>query len=395
MKLIFAITQIDILQILRDKLSFMFLLGMPILLTLMFGLAFGGSGSSGSGETRLPAGWLDLDHSSASAGLKSLLQADPSLDVQERANPTAASLEALVAGKQLAAAVVVPAGYAASLQTAAPLKLVIYADPAVPNGLAARKALLGAAVRLGGAAEAAHLAAQAKTVSFETALGEALAGWSQPPVTINPVAAVSRAAQGGNSPLLAVSQTAPGMMVQFGIAGLLTAAQMLVAERKSRCLQRLLTTRAARHEILLGHFLAIFSVTFCQFLLLIAFGQLVFGLNYSAQLAATLAMAAATAVFIAALGLLIGALARSDDQAILFALVPMFVLAGLGGAWVPLASTGEVFQAVGHLSPVAWAMDGFKSILAGAGPEAIGLPALALLGYGLLFGGLAIWKFKF
>jgi hypothetical protein len=41
----------------------------------------------------------------------------------------------------------------------------------------------------------------------------------------------------------------------------------------------------------------------------------------------------------------------------------MFVLAGLGGAWVSLEVTGAVFQTIGHLSPVAWAMDGFKNVI--------------------------------
>ena len=47
-------------------------------------------------------------------------------------------------------------------------------------------------------------------------------------------------------------------------------------------------------------------------------------------------VAKAALLGVAALGLLIGALARSEEQAIIFSLVPMFILAGLGGAWVPV-----------------------------------------------------------
>ena len=46
-------------------------------------------------------------------------------------------------------------------------------------------------------------------------------------------------------------------------------------------------------------------------------------------------------------------------------MIPMFLFSGLGGAWVPLENTGPAFQAIGHLTPVAWAMDGFKTILSG------------------------------
>jgi len=91
---------------------------------------------------------------------------------------------------------------------------------------------------------------------------------------------------------------------------------------------------------------------------------------------------------------LIGILAKSNEQATIFALIPMFVLSGLGGAWVPLEVTGATFQAIGHLSPVAWAMDGFENITSrGLGFNSVLLPALALAGYAFLFFWLAAWRF--
>ena len=131
-------------------------------------------------------------------------------------------------------------------------------------------------------------------------------------------------------------------------------------------------------------------------MLLIAFGQFVLKLDYLSQPAATLLITAATALCISALGLLVGALAKSEDQAIILSLIPMFVFSGLGGAWVPLEATGPTFQAIGHLSPVAWAMDGFKNILVrGLDIQSAWLPAVVLLGYAVLFFGLAVWRFRF
>jgi len=72
----------------------------------------------------------------------------------------------------------------------------------------------------------------------------------------------------------------------------------------------------------------------------------------------------------------------------------MFILAGLGGAWVPLEFTGLTFQTIGHLTPLAWAMDGFKNILVRSlGLTSVLLPAAALLGYATLFLGLSAWRF--
>lgn len=64
MRPILDITLKDLAQLVRNKMTFLFLLIMPIVFTLMFGFAFGGFGSQPS-EQRFPVGYLDLDQSDA------------------------------------------------------------------------------------------------------------------------------------------------------------------------------------------------------------------------------------------------------------------------------------------------------------------------------------------
>jgi hypothetical protein len=53
----------------------------------------------------------------------------------------------------------------------------------------------------------------------------------------------------------------------------------------------------------------------------------------------------------------------------------MFVLVGMGGAWVPREFTDETFQTIGHLLPTAWAMDDLENIVfRGLGLESVWLP---------------------
>ena len=185
------------------------------------------------------------------------------------------------------------------------------------------------------------------------------------------------------------------MIVQFAIYGLLFAGGILVSERNSRALRRLLTTPVVRWQIIAGHVLASFLVVIAQEAILIAFGQLVFKVDYLRQPAATLAMAAAVAIWAASLGLLIGVVSKKEEHVVLWSLAAMFLLAGLGGAWFPLDVTGKTFAAIGHLLPSAWAMDGFQNIiLRGQGFESILLPVGILLGYTLLFFGISIWRFR-
>lgn len=395
MKNVLTIALKDIRQTLRDKMSFLFLLAMPVVFTLMFGFFLGGS-NTGSQDARLPAGFLDLDHSAPSAALKGLLQASSVVRLDETTTDPA-KIDGLVADGKLAAGVIVPAGYGAALQSARPVALQVIAEPASSGGRSAQAELQHAAGRIASSAQIADVAVKHTSAGFEDAFSTALAEWSTPPFSLasRSAAAAPKTAVSQNS-VFSAAQTSPGMMVQFGMAGLITIAQMMVHERKNRCLQRLLTTPVARSQILLGHFLSTFATIFVQFVLLALFGQLALKVDYLRDPLATLVMMVSTVLFIACLGLLIGALAKKDEQAILFAMIPMFVFSGLGGAWMPLEATSQTFQVVGHLTPVAWAMDGFKNILVrGLDVSSVWAPAAALLGYAALFLVLGVWKFKF
>ena len=74
----------------------------------------------------------------------------------------------------------------------------------------------------------------------------------------------------------------------------------------------------------------------------------------------------------------------------------MGAFAALGGAWFSLEMVGKTFATIGHLTPTAWAIDGFQNIIMrGQGLESVLLPVGIILAYSGVFFGLAIWKFKF
>mgnify|MGYP001011524977 CR=1 FL=1 len=107
---------------------------------------------------------------------------------------------------------------------------------------------------------------------------------------------------------------------------LVSSANVLLAERKSRTLQRLMTTSLQRWQILAGHGLGMLVLTLLQVLLLVVFGQLVLGAAYFRAPLATLLVSLAIGLWIASMGLLIGLLAKDDSQVVLFALLAMFIL---------------------------------------------------------------------
>ncbi len=382
----------DLLQLSRDFKTFMFLLIMPIVFTFLFGFAFGGFGG-GDSDSRLPVGYISQDDHWITDELHDLLDKSEVIRLDESIFHSTADLEKLVADGDLAAAIIVPDGYGRAMLKDKNARLIVIADTGTQAWTTIEAELVALTGRLDSAVRTATIIEDIdpERIPFDYAFKKSLSAWDEPPIAITET--TSLAVKKTSNQGMALAHTAPGMMLQFAIAGLLTAAQIIVSERKSRTLQRLLTTATQRIHIVLGHYLALFLLIFTQFTLLIAFGQFILQVGYLRVPSATMLVAFSAALCISALGLLIGIVARSEEQAIAFSIIPMFVFAALGGAWVPLEVTGPTFQAIGHLSPVAWGMDGFENIVArGLGFESVLLPALALAGYAVLFFSLAVWR---
>ncbi|MGE5138697.1 MAG: ABC transporter permease, partial [Rudaea sp.] len=269
-----------------------------------------------------------------------------------------------------------------------------------------RTAVEAAAKRASGANQAARLSAQAvaeklppgtvdQTALVSEALERANAAWQKPDLTVSAEKAVLAETQSAKTPA-GFAQSSPGMMVMFSVFSLVVSAMVLVIERKYRTLQRMLTTPIRRSEIIGGHLLAMFVVVLLQSAVLVALGQLGFGVNYMREPIGTLLMMAALGLWAASLGLLISALARQEEQVVMFSLIAMFAFAAFGGAWFPLEIAGQTFAAIGHLMPTAWAMDGFQNIVVrGLGLTSTLLPAGILLAYAAAFFVLAVWRFRY
>jgi ABC-2 type transport system permease protein len=397
----------DLRQLVRNWMTPVFLIAMPIGFTLFFGLIFAGTG--GEEDPRLPVGFMDQDGGSVlSTRLFDLL------DASDAVRPVVSDesierMEKTVSDGDLVAAVIVPVGYSGRVFAGEDAALTVIVDDGTVAGSTARSAVQASVMRLRGAVKAAQLSAEALEAQggsadeafLKEALDEAIEAWREPPLTVTraqsgAVAEEDEEDKEGSVMATPYGQSSPGMMVQFSIAGLIGAANILVLERKSRSLRRLLTTAISRMEIILGHYLTMFVMIFAQLALLISFGQLALGVDYAREPVATLLLAVTMSLWTASLGLLIGVLAKTEEQVIIFSMIPMFILSGLGGAWMPLEVTGETFQTIGHLLPTAWAMDGIQNIIVrGLGLESVLLPAGIMLLYAVAFFALAVWRFRF
>ncbi len=395
MESILTIIAKDVKQLLRDFKSFLFMLIMPIAFTFLFGLAFSGTYDADK-DSRLSVGYLNLDRrSEVSQDLVKLLDESTVVKIVEGTNED--DLMKQLEKEKHAAVMIIPSGYGSNLIADSPAKVTLYADTTSTNGLTAQTEIGTQVSRLLSAIHVAQTIAPDGGDVFDTVLADALKAWKNPPVQLvmNQTSSINSTVIELSGQQSSYAHSSPAMILQFAVAGLLTCAQIIIMERKSRCLQRMMTTATTRVKILLGHYFAIVFTLLLQFIILIVFGDLVLKLDYHTQLGATIILSLASVLCIAALGLLIGVIAKGEEQGISFSLIAMFVLSAFGGAWVPLEVTGKTFQTIGHVSPLAWSMDGFNNILVrGQGFTSVLLPVAALLGYGILFFALAALRFR-
>jgi ABC-type multidrug transport system permease subunit len=187
------------------------------------------------------------------------------------------------------------------------------------------------------------------------------------------------------------------MLAMFVVMSVLIGgAESLTREKHSGTLARLATTPFSRGEILAGKLLHLTLVGLIQALVLMAAGQAIgelrlFGISFSWgphwPLVVVLLLPYAFAV--ACLTLFVGGLFRTTQQAESLGWLVGMVIAALGGCWWPNEIMPSAVRAVSRAVPTSWAMDGLHGVITfGRGAEAIVLPSLVLICFGLILGWL-------
>lgn len=397
MKLALILARKDLLQTVRDKLSFIFILLMPLAFTLFFGLLFGG------GSDRLPLAVNDADGGAAATQLVAALQKS---DVVKLTVESAADAEKAVDDGKAAAALLIPKGYSADLAAGRKASLTVVATQGSSGAATVAseiRSLAGeqAAVELAARAAAAAIwmtrtfPAGAEQVVVPRSAAQvrpvAAAALARPAATVK---AVQAGTASGEVPTGFVLSS-PGMLVNFILFSLTTAGVALVVERRNGTLQRLMTTRVRRWELIAGKAAGMFLLTFVQQILLIGVGQVFFGVDYLRDPAALLLMMVSLSLVASTLGLLLAAVLKSEQALIATTVIVSMSISALSGAWFPLEITGPAFQFVGHLLPTAWILDGLRGIVVRGFDVADVLPALAVsLVWATGLFALAVWRFR-
>ncbi|MDX1503573.1 MAG: ABC transporter permease, partial [Thermoanaerobaculia bacterium] len=273
----------------------------------------------------------------------------------------AGAVEEIRAG-WLTAAVLVPAGLTARLAGAPEggVEIAILADRSNPIAAGmVEGALSGAAVRL----------------LLERAAGPGAAP-AGPPLAISVEDVL-----GGPRKRPSVAFFAAGIGVMFLLFATTGRGVLLIEERESGVLTRMLTTGLGLGRLLAGRWLYLASLGFAQVTAMFVWGALVFGLDLwtPRHLAGFVVMTATTAAAAAALAVLLAVVCRTRAQLNGVSVVLVLVMSALGGSLFPRFLMPETLRTLGLATFNAWALDGYRKVFWYESPLGDLAPQLAVL----------------
>jgi ABC-2 type transport system permease protein len=186
-----------------------------------------------------------------------------------------------------------------------------------------------------------------------------------------------------------------GMGVQFILFMGIEAGVGILLARRSGLWKRLRAAPVSR-GLLLGArttSTAILATGLLGAIFLIA--RLLFGVRIEGSLLGFGVLALAFGALVGTFGLLIAALGRTPEATRGLAIFVTLVLVMLGGAWIPAFLFPAWVQKLTLLAPTRWAIDGLDGVIWRGYTFAETLPAIgAVAAFALLFGVLAVWRFR-
>jgi len=146
-------------------------------------------------------------------------------------------------------------------------------------------------------------------------------------------------------------------------------AGAMIKEREEGSLSRLLTLPCSYTSILLSKVLVFLVICYLQFLLILLMGIYLFpflnlpALEINSKMGLLSVVALTTGMAAVCYGLAVGSIARTHQQASVFASISVVILAALGGVWVPVFIMPPLLRKLSIISPLNWGLNGFYDVL--------------------------------
>ncbi|HEV8583169.1 MAG TPA: ABC transporter permease [Thermoanaerobaculia bacterium] len=375
MKKVLLLARNDLRLTLRDKASFVWMLGLPIALMWFFGQMGGGP----SGPPKVTLTVVDRDGGWLARALVQQLAA-------ENMNLREITPSELATTKDKVRTLTIPKGFTANVLAGRQQKLRIEKEEQADRDFsrAADVHLLRVVVRTLGLLVEMNAAGKLPPKTDATTAAAELARLTARPRQVS--LAVSTAGRGRPVPA-GTAQSVPGALTMTVLMmTLIYGGVFLTVERREGMLRRQVTLPLSRRELILGKLAGRWLIAAIQVAVLLAVGRFVFAVDFGRSAAGLALLLAAYISCVAGIATFFGAVLRTPEQAGSVGWIASMVMAALGGCWWPSEIMPRWLWRAAHVFPTAWAMDAFHALISfGRGLDAVLLPAAVLLAFGTVF----------
>ena len=369
-----ALIRKDLRLFFADPRAVMMSVVAPIAIASFFGYIFGG-GAGNADNSKIPILVSDQDQSVLTREIIGRMASDPALDLKP-ATPEQAR-EAVRKGKATAAFLIPPRfGAEAALAFLAggtkPEIGVMFdlshdMEMRMLQGIFAAAVMQAAGKQVSGGREI-EMPFHVRTEAMTSGRGEAYNGYAH---------------------------SFGGMGIQFLLmVGVEVGINLLI--RRQQGVWKRLRAAPLSKAVLLGSRATASGITSMgTLMILFGFARVVFGVHIQGSMAGFMGVCAAFSLMTAAFGLLIASVGKTPEATRGLAILATLLMVMLGGAWVPTFIFPKWLQALTVVIPTRWAMDGLDAVTwRGLGFSAVALPIALLFGCAVLFGAVAVSRFR-
>ncbi len=206
----------------------------------------------------------------------------------------------------------------------------------------------------------------------------------------------------GGQDELGVQVSVTGLLVLFVFLTAQTTAQSIYDEKKVGSFRRLMAAPLSKAELLAGKMIPNLITTMAQIVVIFAAGVLLMPLlgmeplTLGDDLLGLAVVSLLVALCSTSMGVLIAALARTENQISGISQVALWVMGAMGGAFMPRFLMGDFLSTVGKVIPHAWATEAYYGLLLrGKGMAGITAELAALAAFSVVFLVIGVWRFDF
>lgn len=418
----------DMTRSFRSAIAWIFMFGVPLLMTGMFYVMLGNSMNQGGFDlprTKLVIANLDEGGPKMQAGTENVpgsieadtlgelvvnvLQSDDLADLLDVSlAPDASSARLAVDSQQAQVAIIIPADFSkqfADLYGQATVEF--YQDPTLTISPSIVKSIMNQFMdRISGIKIAVDVALEQIDTADYNLIGQVIQQYLDTSATQSDDLAETllevqppdkKQEQEDINPVLRiVGPIMGGMMIFYAFYTGASSAQSILREEEERTLPRLFTTPTAQATILSGKFLAVFLTVLVQMIVLLIAARLIFRIEWGG-LAPVALMTAGVVLSASSFGIFINSMLKNTKQsgAVFGGVLTMTGMIGMISVFaVNSPAATRLGNSVSLVVPQGWAVRALLQSMNGQPVADVLLTTLVMLAWGAVFFIAGVWRFN-